>query len=66
MASTFFFYDLETSGFNARSARVMQFAGQRTDMELKPVGEPVNVLIKLSADVLPNFSEFKLISENKP
>lgn len=32
----------------------MQFAGQRTDMDLKPVGEPVNVLIKLSPDVLPD------------
>lgn len=31
----------------------MQFAGQRTDMELKPVGEPVNVLVKLTPDVLP-------------
>jgi len=53
MAGSFFFYDLETSGFNPRSARVMQFAGQRTDMELKPAGEPVNVLIKLTPDVLP-------------
>ena len=31
----------------------MQFAGQRTDMNLQPVGEPVNVLIKLTPDVLP-------------
>ena len=31
----------------------MQFAGQRTDMDLKPIGEPFNILIKLSADVLP-------------
>jgi len=31
----------------------MQFAGQRTDMNLKPVGEPFNILIKLSPDVLP-------------
>lgn len=31
----------------------MQFAGQRTDMELKPIGEPVNLLIKLTPDVLP-------------
>src|SRR3982751_5233001 len=53
MAASFFFYDLETSGFSARAARVMQFAGQRTDMNLKPVGDPVNVLVKLSADVLP-------------
>ncbi len=31
----------------------MQFAGQRTDMDLKPVGEPFNVLIKITPDVLP-------------
>ncbi len=54
MADSFFFYDLETSGFNPRSARIMQFAGQRTDMDLKPVGEPVNVLIKLTPDTLPS------------
>ncbi|HEY1835900.1 MAG TPA: exodeoxyribonuclease I [Candidatus Saccharimonadales bacterium] len=54
MASSFFFYDLETSGFNPRAARVMQFAGQRTGMDLQPVGEPVNVLIKLTPDVLPD------------
>lgn len=53
MASSFFFYDLETSGFSPRGARIMQFAGQRTDMELKPIGDPVNELIKLSSDVLP-------------
>lgn len=54
MADSFFFYDLETSGFNPRSARIMQFAGQRTDMDLKPVGEPVNVLIRLTPDTLPS------------
>lgn len=32
----------------------MQFAGQRTDMDLKPIGEPVNLLIKMTEDVLPN------------
>lgn len=54
MAETFFFYDLETSGVNPRESRIMQFAGQRTDMDLKPVGEPVNILIKLTEDVLPD------------
>lgn len=54
MAASFFFYDLETSGFNPREARIMQFAGQRTDMDLNPVGEEVNMLIKLTADVLPD------------
>ena len=32
----------------------MQFAGQRTDMDLKPVGEPVNLMVKLGDDVLPS------------
>jgi exodeoxyribonuclease-1 len=54
MASSFFFYDLETSGIDSRRARTMQFAGQRTDMNLKPIGEPVNELIALSPDVLPD------------
>lgn len=53
MAASFFFYDLETSGLSASSARVMQFAGQRTDENLQPIGDPVNVLIKLASDVLP-------------
>lgn len=51
--SSFFFYDLETSGVNPRSSRIMQFAGQRTDMGLNPIGEPYNILIKLTDDVLP-------------
>ena len=51
---TFFFYDLETSGLNARSDRIMQFAGQRTDMELNPVGEPANILVKMTDDALPS------------
>ncbi len=50
---TFYFYDLETSGFDPRRARIMQFAGQRTDMDLKPVGDPDNILIKMTPDVLP-------------
>ena len=49
----FFFYDLETSGLRAREDRIMQFAGQRTDMDLNPVGEPVNVLVKMTDDALP-------------
>ena len=54
MAQTFFFYDLETSGLSARSDRVMQFAGQRTDMELQPIGEPYNIVVKLNDDTLPS------------
>jgi exodeoxyribonuclease-1 len=54
MSQTFFFYDLETSGLNPRSQRIMQFAGIRTDMGLKQIGDPVNILVKLSDDVLPD------------
>ncbi len=54
MAASFFFYDLETSGFSAQNARIMQFAGQRTDLELHPVGEPVNIFIKMTDDILPD------------
>lgn len=53
MSASFFFYDLETSGFNPRDARIMQFAGQRTDMDMNPIGEPVNVLIKMTEEVVP-------------
>ena len=53
-AQTFFFYDLETSGLNPREDRPMQFAGIRTDMDLNQIGNPVNILIKLSEDILPS------------
>lgn len=51
---TFYFYDLETSGFFPRTSRIMQFAGQRTDKNLKPIGSPDNLLIKMTSDVLPD------------
>ena len=54
MAQTFFFYDLETSGLNPRQDRIMQFAGQRTDINLEPIGEPYNLLVTLNDDTLPS------------
>lgn len=54
MTKTFFFYDLETSGLDARQDRIMQFAGMRTDMDLQPIGEPYNLLVKLNDDTLPS------------
>lgn len=53
-ATSFFFYDLETSGLDPKTQRIMQFAGQRTTMDLEPVGEPINVLVKLPDDVVPS------------
>ena len=54
MAKSFFFYDLETSGLSARSDRIMQFAGIRTDMNFELIGEPVNVLVALNDDTIPS------------
>ena len=54
MAESIYFYDLETSGINPRTARIMQFAGQRTNLDLEPIGPPDNMLIKMSDDVLPD------------
>ena len=54
MSQTFFFYDLETSGLSPRDDRIMQFAGIRTTMELEPIGEPCNILVRLNDDTLPN------------
>lgn len=54
MSATFFFYDLETSGFSSHGARIMQFAGIRTDADLQPIGDPIDVMIKLPPDVLPD------------
>ncbi|MBR3132318.1 exodeoxyribonuclease I [Candidatus Saccharibacteria bacterium] len=57
---TFFFYDLETSGLRPREDRIMQFAGQRTTLELEPIDEPVNVLVKMTDDALPSPSAIQV------
>lgn len=54
MTQTLYFYDLETTGTDTRNDRIMQFAGQRTDMQLNIVGAPDNFLIKLSDDIVPD------------
>ncbi len=54
MTQTFFFYDLETSGLSARSDRVMQFAGIRTDLSMQKIGDPINIMVKLNDDTLPS------------
>ena len=59
---TFFFYDLETSGINPREDRIMQFAGQRTDFEFNPIGDPVNLFVRLDEDTLP--SPYAIVTTN--
>lgn len=51
---SFFWYDLETFGLNPCYDRIAQFAGQRTDLNLNPIGDPVVLYCRLSADYLPD------------
>jgi exodeoxyribonuclease-1 len=52
-APSFFWHDYETGGTDPRRHRPMQFAGQRTDLELRPVGEAVSLFCQPADDVLP-------------
>lgn len=51
---TILWYDLETFGLNTRYDRIAQFAAQRTDLDLHPVGSPVVLYGKISDDYLPD------------
>ena len=51
---TFLWYDLETFGTNSAYDRIAQFAAQRTDMDLNPVGSPETLYCKLSPDYFPD------------
>jgi exodeoxyribonuclease-1 len=52
--ASFFWHDYETSGTDARRDRPVQFAGQRTTLELEPLGEAVSIFCKPARDVLPH------------
>lgn len=51
---TILWHDYETTGISPSRDRPVQFAAQRTDESLQPVGEPVTLYCQLSADVLPS------------
>lgn len=51
---SFFWHDYETSGTDPFRDRIWQFAGIRTDMNLKPVGDSVSIMCKPSHDHLPH------------
>lgn len=53
MPTSFYWHDYETSGTDARRDRPVQFAGQRTTLELEPVGEPVSIYCQPAPDILP-------------
>lgn len=51
---TFYWYDFETDGTDPRRSRPVQFAGQRTDANFEPIGEPLNILCRPQTDRLPS------------
>jgi len=53
-APSFFWHDYETFGINPRLDRPSQFAGIRTDYDLNPIGEPVDIFCQPADDVLPH------------
>lgn len=54
MAASFLWYDLETWGTDARFDRIAQFAAQRTDEDLNPLGPPELVWFAPARDFLPS------------
>ncbi|WP_295468235.1 exodeoxyribonuclease I [uncultured Pseudomonas sp.] len=54
MTQSIFWYDFETTGIDPRRDRPLQVAGVRTDLDLREIGEPLNLHCRLSEDVLPH------------
>ena len=54
MTASFFWHDYETFGANPRQDRPCQFAGIRTDTDLNPVGDPVELWCQPTDDMLPH------------
>lgn len=52
--TSFYWYDLETTGTHPPSDRIVEFAACSTDAELRPLGKPFHTRIRLAPDVLPN------------
>jgi exodeoxyribonuclease I len=53
-APTFYWHDYETWGTDPRRDRPAQFAGQRTDTDLNPIGPPLVLFCQPPDDCLPN------------
>ncbi len=54
MTETLLWYDFETSGTDPGFDRPLQFAAVRTDLDLKPIEEPINLFCYPGADVVPD------------
>ncbi|PKM13563.1 MAG: exodeoxyribonuclease I [Gammaproteobacteria bacterium HGW-Gammaproteobacteria-3] len=51
--STLYWHDYETFGTDPARDRPVQFAGVRTDLDLRTVGEPLNIYCRPALDTLP-------------
>lgn len=51
---SFYWFDYETFGISPAWDKPAQFAGQRTTLDLEPIGEPIILYCKPPADYLPN------------
>jgi exodeoxyribonuclease I len=54
LSDTFYWHDYETFGADPSRDRPVQFAGQRTDADLNPIGEPLVVFARPADDFLPH------------
>lgn len=52
--TSFYWYDLETSGTHYAKDRIVQFAGVRTDLDLEPLEEPFVTYVQMGPDVMPS------------
>jgi exodeoxyribonuclease-1 len=52
--TSFYWHDYETFGIDPCRDRPAQFAGQRTNRDLEPIGDPLAIYCKPARDVLPN------------
>ena len=52
--ASFYWYDLETTGTNPASDRIIQFAGMRTDLDLQPIEEPYVTYVQMPVETLPS------------
>ena len=54
LSETFYWHDYETTGADPAYDRPIQFAGLRTDSDLNPIGAPLVIYNRLTADCLPH------------
>lgn len=54
MSDSLYWFDYETFGTSPSWDRPVQFAGRRTDLNLEPVGKPMEIYCQQAADYVPN------------